>query len=70
MLEQCEGKISAEFVYLYPPGIPIVTPGECVTEMILEQIFYYKELGLPVQGMADKSCTRLRVLTEDSATER
>lgn len=70
LLEQCEGKISAEFVYLYPPGIPIVTPGECVTEMILEQIFYYKELGLPVQGMADKSCTRLRVLTEDSATER
>jgi hypothetical protein len=38
--------------------------------LILEQIFYYKELGLPVQGMADKSCTRLRVLTEDSATER
>ena len=27
LLEQCEGRISAEFIYLYPPGIPIVTPG-------------------------------------------
>lgn len=69
-LEQCAGKISAEFVYLYPPGIPILAPGECVTEMILEQIFYYKELGLPVQGMADKKCMQLRVLKENSGMER
>jgi len=70
LLEQCEGRISAEFIYLYPPGIPIVTPGECITEMILNQIFYYKELGLPVQGMADKSCMKLRVLKESPGTER
>ena len=70
LLEQCEGRISAEFVYLYPPGIPIVTPGECITEMILNQIFYYKGLGLPVQGMADKSCMKLRVLKESPGTER
>lgn len=69
-LEQCEGRISAEFIYLYPPGIPIVTPGECITEMILNQIFYYKGLGLPVQGMADKSCMKLRVLKESPGTER
>ena len=70
LLEQCAGRISAEFIYLYPPGIPIVTPGECITEMILNQIFYYKELGLPVQGMADKSCMKLRVLKESPGTER
>lgn len=70
LLEQCEGRISAEFIYLYPPGIPIVTPGECITEMILNQIFYYKELGLPVQGMADKSCMKLRVLKESPGMER
>lgn len=70
LLEQCAGRISAEFIYLYPPGIPIVTPGECITKMILNQIFYYKELGLPVQGMADKSCMKLRVLKESPGTER
>lgn len=61
-LEQCAGRISAEFIYLYPPGIPIVAPGELVTEEIVEQVQYYKKIGLPVQGMADRNSDKLRVL--------
>ena len=64
-LELCEGRISAEFIYLYPPGIPIAAPGEVVTETILEKILEYKKMGLPVQGMADKSAEHLRVIREE-----
>lgn len=59
---QCAGRISAEFIYLYPPGIPIVVPGELVTEQTVNQVQYYKKIGLPVQGMADKRSEHLRVL--------
>ena len=64
-LELCAGRISAEFIYLYPPGIPIAAPGEVVTEMILEKVLEYKKMGLPVQGMADKRAEHLRVISEE-----
>lgn len=63
-LEACAGRISTEFIYLYPPGIPIVAPGERVTEEALGRILYYKRIGLPVQGMADAQAARLRVRKE------
>lgn len=47
------GKASAEFVYLYPPGIPIIAPGEVFTDAIVEKIVAYKAAGLLVQGPAD-----------------
>lgn len=64
-LHECAGRISAEFIYLYPPGIPITAPGEVVTEDILKEVFEYKEMGLPVQGMADKTAESLRVISEE-----
>ena len=63
-LEACEERISGEFVYLYPPGIPIIAPGEKIKREMLQQIFYYKKIGLPVQGMADKEANILRVCAE------
>ena len=47
------GKVSAEFVYLYPPGIPIIAPGEVFTDAIVEKIMADKAAGLLVQGPAD-----------------
>lgn len=58
----CAGKISAEFIYLYPPGIPIVTPGEQITGEIIRQVTQYKQMGLPVQGMADPRAEYLQVI--------
>lgn len=57
----CEGRISVEFVYLYPPGIPIVAPGERITREIVKQIDYCRQMGLLVQGMADEKGEYLRV---------
>ncbi len=63
-LETCAGRVSAEFIYLYPPGIPIVAPGERITEAAVRQVAAYRRMGLPVQGMADKDARRLRVAAE------
>lgn len=52
-LQDTVGKVSAEFVYLYPPGIPIIAPGEVFTDAIVEKIMVYKAAGLLVQGPAD-----------------
>lgn len=65
-LEQSEGRISGEFIYLYPPGIPIVAPGEKMTAPVLERIMSYLKLGLPVQGLRDHSCRTIDVLTKET----
>lgn len=61
-LEQGVGRISAEFIYLYPPGIPVLAPGELVTEEIISRVRYFKEIGLPVQGLADIKSEYIRVV--------
>lgn len=64
LFEECEGRISAEFIYLYPPGIPITAPGELVTKKIISQVKGYLDMKFPVQGMADPECRYLKVLQE------
>ena len=54
-IEECEGRISAEFVYLYPPGIPILVPGELITRTFIENFKRYKIQGLSLQGLSDFS---------------
>ena len=51
-----EGKetfISASFVSIYPPGIPLVCPGEVITEEIVEEVIRAKKTGLKVTGLYD-----------------
>ncbi|MDW4509540.1 aminotransferase class I/II-fold pyridoxal phosphate-dependent enzyme [Priestia megaterium] len=65
--EESVGRIIAEFVMVYPPGIPIFIPGEIITE---ENLLYTKkniEAGLPVQGAEDTALKSLRVLKEHRA---
>ena len=52
-LEQSVGRTVCEFVYLYPPGIPILAPGERISEKAVNTILEYKHAGLSVQGMKD-----------------
>lgn len=69
-LTECAGYISAEFIYLYPPGIPIVTPGEIVTPQIIKEILRYQDMGLPVQGMRDLEAGVLQVLKMPDSDEK
>lgn len=68
-IAECAGRISTEFVYLYPPGIPIVAPGERMNQNLIDQIGRYKEMGLPVQGMEDSEAEYLRVCETESESD-
>ena len=46
----------------YPPGIPILAPGERVTDKILEYIRYAKDKGCQMTGPEDTKIERLNVL--------
>ncbi len=61
-LDQAVGRICSEFVMCYPPGIPILAPGEKVTEDIVCYIKYAKEKGSFLTGAEDMKTDRLNVL--------
>ena len=52
-LKDAPGRISGEFVMCYPPGIPILAPGERVTQEIREHIEYAREKGCTLTGAED-----------------
>ena len=56
------GRICSEFVMCYPPGIPILAPGERITRDILNYIQYAKEKGCSMTGPEDAAIERLNVL--------
>lgn len=64
ILEESVGKISAEFVYLYPPGIPIIVPGEQITGLFVRNVRRYMEQGLELQGLKDSSNETICVVKE------
>ena len=61
-LEETAGKICGEFIMCYPPGIPILAPGEMITQEIIEYIKYAKEKGCSLQGTEDLEANNLNVL--------
>ncbi|MGM9955824.1 MAG: aminotransferase class I/II-fold pyridoxal phosphate-dependent enzyme [Peribacillus sp.] len=61
-IEESVGKISAEFIMVYPPGIPIFIPGELITEDNIAYIQKNIEVGLPVQGPEDPEIKYLRII--------
>ncbi len=48
------GYISMEYAYLYPPGIPILAPGERVTKAAVEQLRWYREKDFSVEGIRNE----------------
>ena len=59
--ESC-GRICGEFAYIYPPGIPLLAPGEQITEEILKTLQDYIEKDLPVQGLEDTDLVTIQVM--------
>lgn len=56
------GRVCSEFVMCYPPGIPILAPGERITGEILDYIEYAKEKVCSMTGPEDADIRRLNVL--------
>lgn len=61
-LQETRGRVCSEFVMCYPPGIPILAPGEEVTDEVLDYIVYAKEKGCSMTGPEDEKIERLNVL--------
>ncbi len=66
-LADSAGRVSAEYVYLYPPGVPLLVPGERISEELLQRLARERDAGLALRGMADESGRAIRVVME--ATE-
>ena len=53
LLSEAAGETAGDFINLYPPGIPLLVPGEEVDVNMIEQIQEYQQLGLQVQGVSE-----------------
>ena len=56
------GKVCSEFVMCYPPGIPILAPGEKITQEILDYIDYAKKKGCFLTGTEDIHIERINIV--------
>lgn len=65
-LTESVGWIIAEFIMIYPPGIPILIPGEVITQENIDYILKNLEAGLFVQGPEDESMIMVRVVHRHS----
>lgn len=63
-INETAGRVCSEFVMCYPPGIPILAPGEKITDEILAYIDYAKEKGCFMTGAEDMKIDRLNVIAE------
>lgn len=61
-IRETAGRICSEFVMCYPPGIPILAPGEVITKDIIDYIIYAKEKGCSMQGPEDPDVNNINVL--------
>lgn len=66
-LKNSIGEISGEFLLAYPPGIPVLCPGERITPEIINYVEALKNAGLYVQGTEDPDVNFIRVLKKSSA---
>ena len=67
LLEEAANRIMAEFVMVYPPGIPILLPGEVISKDNINYIIENIKAGLPVQGPEDESLKTIKVIKQSRA---
>lgn len=70
LLSACSGRAAAEYVYLYPPGIPCLVPGEVITDEMVQKILRYEKMGFSVHGLKNNGNYRLKVLCIKGKNER
>lgn len=63
-LSEARGRISAETVAVYPPGIPAVNPGEKITGDVISYLMTVRKMGLPCQGPSDPTLKTITVVVE------
>ena len=54
--------ISADIIAPYPPGIPVILPGEIITSDIINNVLEVKESGIKINGPRDKKLETIAVI--------
>jgi len=62
--KQSKGRICAETISPYPPGIPVIAPGEELTDEIIDYLSLEIKAGVRMQGPFDRELKRVRVVKE------
>lgn len=62
--QEAVGRVSAEFVIVYPPGAPVLVPGEVITRALYEKIMHDQTVGLNLQGMQDRTLQTVAIVDE------
>ncbi len=65
-LDEAINAISKESIMIYPPGIPLIVPGEVFTKDLVERIKEYKKLGVTI--LSDYGATKVNVIDTDKWT--
>lgn len=63
LLEEAEGEISAEMIMAYPPGIPLICPGERITREVIDYVKILKKEPCQLQGTEDPEINYIKVLS-------
>ena len=61
-LAESAGRVSKEFVFLYPPGIPLIVPGERISTQLPSYLKEAMEMGLTVQGPVDLGENKIKCI--------
>ncbi len=69
-LEHAVGRVSAELVAPYPPGIPVLAPGERVTAETLEALAAARRAGVRIAYAADPALRTLRLVSDQAQGAR
>ncbi|SJZ87240.1 aminotransferase class I/II-fold pyridoxal phosphate-dependent enzyme [Garciella nitratireducens] len=62
LLKNAQGRMSKEFIIPYPPGIPMVLPGEVITQEIIEEIEIMQRWGGTIIGLEDNTLQNIQVI--------
>ncbi|KAB3531807.1 aminotransferase class I/II-fold pyridoxal phosphate-dependent enzyme [Alkaliphilus serpentinus] len=61
-LDECNGRISGEYLIPYPPGIPLIIPGEIIDKEVIKYIKLLRETGVEVLGPSDGNCQYINIV--------
>jgi len=61
-LRKAEGRVSADIVTVYPPGIPLLVPGEEITAPAIEYLLHLAGCGARIDGLLEQGESKIRVV--------
>ena len=64
LISESLNRISGESIMVYPPGIPIIAPGEEITQVAIDYIMYAKDVGSFLTGIEDVNIEYINVLED------